>query len=70
MSKKTPAGKVSAALEDAIADEIKEVTKKDAEGKYLHPTIDRMRVIDKALKLEAIKAKLPDDDYGTGFKTK
>ena len=28
---------------------------------------DRVKVLDRALKLEALKAKMSDDEYGSGF---
>ncbi len=61
------AGRVSAELEQALADEIQEITKKGPDGKYLYDVVDRARVYNQALKLEGIKAKLPDQDYGKEF---
>ncbi len=66
--KKAPAGKVNAALEEALADEIKEISRKGDDGKYVYSVIDRTRVYNQALKLEGIKAKLPDQDFGKEFK--
>lgn len=68
MAAKKGSGKVSEALEKAIAAEVEEISKKGDDGKFVHSVIDRMRVYDKALKLESIKAKLPDEDYGSKFK--
>lgn len=63
-------GQVNAKLEKAIGDMLKEVMddkKKDAKGNPLYTLTDRCKVIDRALKLEAIKAKTVDGDYGSGF---
>jgi hypothetical protein len=49
-------------LERAIRKLLKEVmTSTDA------TITDKMKVIDRALKLEAIKQKMTDDGYGSGF---
>ncbi len=61
------AGRVSAELEQALAEEVKEISRKGEYGKFVHNVIDRTRVYNQALKLEAIKAKLPDQDYGKEF---
>jgi hypothetical protein len=50
------------ALEKAISTMLRDVMKdKDAS------ITDKMKVIDRALKLEAIKQKMSDDGYGSGF---
>ncbi len=63
--------KVSAALEKTIAGLLKEVNEKaeDDKGKmvFKHSLTDRCKVIDRALKLEAIKMKQDDSGYGAGF---
>ena len=41
-------------LEQVMADETASITEK-------------MKVVDRALKLEALKAKVSDDEYGSGF---
>jgi hypothetical protein len=49
-------------LEEAISKMLKEV--------MLDPTAsitDKTKVIDRALKLEAIKLKMSDDEWGAGF---
>ena len=49
-------------LEQAISDMLKAV--------MLDPTAsitDKTKVIDRALKLEAIKLKMSDDEWGSGF---
>ena len=61
MTKKKAAG-VDKALDKAISDLLKSVM---ADSKAT--ITDKMKVIDRALKLEAIKQKMKDDDYGTGF---
>lgn len=73
------ASKITAALDDAIAKELEEVYKKHTEdvkdgdkqiakkGDFLYPLLDRLRVMDRAIKIEAIKAKLPDDEWGGKF---
>lgn len=74
------AGKLDAQLEAAIADELKEVTRKhkeDAEavdgerghkrGEFVYGTVERMRVIDRALKLAALKLKMDSPEWGSEF---
>jgi len=61
MSKKKEKG-INPALERAISEALTAV--------MLDPTAsitDKMKVIDRALKLEALKAKLSDDEWGSGF---
>lgn len=49
-------------LEEAISDLLKAVMTDST------ATItDKTRVIDRALKLEALKAKMSDDEWGSGF---
>jgi len=61
MAKKKDKG-ISPELEDAIATMLKEVMLDST------ATInDKTKVIDRALKLEAIKMKLQDDEWGSGF---
>ena len=53
---------IDPALEKAVAKMLKQVMADDT------ATItDKMKVIDRALKLEAIKQKMQDDGYGSGF---
>jgi hypothetical protein len=60
---KKPKG-IAPELEKAIAKLLREVmASKDT------TVLDKLRVIDRSLKLEAIKGKLGADDYGTGFFT-
>jgi len=61
MSKKKDKG-ISPALEKAIADLLTS-TKLDPTASLT----DKTKIIDRALKLEALKAKVSDDEYGSGF---
>lgn len=71
---KSAGSKVDAALERALADELKEITRKEAgedgKEKFVYSLLDRSRVYDRALKLQSIKAKLPDSDWGSEYKDK
>lgn len=61
MSKKKEKG-INPELEAAISKLLTEV--------MVDPTAtitDKMKVIDRSLKLEALKAKLSDDEWGSGF---
>ena len=61
MSKKKDKG-INPELEAAISKLLTEV--------MVDPTAtitDKMKVIDRSLKLEALKAKLSDDEWGSGF---
>lgn len=61
MSRKKEKG-INPELEKAISDLLKSV--------MLDPTAtltDKTKVIDRSLKLEALKAKLSDDEWGSGF---
>ena len=61
MSKKKEKG-LNPELEAAISKMLKEV--------MIDPTAtitDKTKVIDRALKLEAIKMKMSDDEWGSGF---
>ena len=49
-------------LETAIAQMLKEVM-----SDSMASITDKTKVIDRALKLEAIKMKLSDDEWGSGF---
>lgn len=63
MNKKTG---VSPALEKAISDMLKEVMDKHGEVSLT----DKLKVIDRALKLEAVKAKFDDAAFGLAFEDK
>jgi len=61
MSRKKEKG-INPELESAITDLLKQV--------MADPTAtinDKMRVADRALKLEALKLKMSDDEWGSGF---
>ena len=61
MSRKKDKG-INPELETAITDLLKQV--------MADPTAtinDKMRVADRALKLEALKLKMSDDEWGSGF---
>jgi hypothetical protein len=61
MTKKKDKG-INPALENAISEMLKAV--------MVDPTAtitDKTKVIDRALKLEAIKMKMQDDEWGSGF---
>ena len=61
MSRKKDKG-INPELESAITDLLKQVMADPA------ATInDKMRVADRALKLEALKLKMSDDEWGSGF---
>lgn len=68
MAAKKSVGRVNAELEKALAAEVKEICKKDEEKNFLHPILDRMRVYNAALKLEAIKLKADSPEWGDAFK--
>ena len=52
-----------AALEAAVADMLNSVMKDSTAS-----LTDKCKVLDRALKLEAIKSKMDDDKFGSGFK--
>ena len=49
-------------LEDAISNTLKSVMNDSTAS-----ITEKMKVIDRALKLEAIKLKMSDDEWGSGF---
>jgi len=62
MTKPVKKGAIDPKLEKAIGQLLASVMKDQT------ATItDKMKVIDRALKLEAIKQKMTDDGYGSGF---
>lgn len=67
MASKT--GKVNPKLEKMINDLLKEVNgdKKGDDGKPIYSLTDKMKVVDRALKLEAIKMKADDSGYASAF---
>jgi hypothetical protein len=67
-TKSAKPAKVNAELENLIADELRNAKRKNTDGSYVMSLTDRMKIIDRALKMEGIKAKVTDDTYGSGFK--
>jgi hypothetical protein len=63
MSRKKDKG-INPALEDAISKMLTEVM-----GDSTASITDKTKVLDRALKLEAIKLKIADDEWGSGFAT-
>ena len=63
MSRKKDKG-ITPELEEAISKSLKEVMADSTAS-----ITEKMKVIDRALKLEAIKLKLTDDEWGSGFAT-
>lgn len=61
MSKKKDKG-INPELEQAISKLLSEVMSDTTAS-----ITDKMKVIDRSLKLEALKAKLSDDEWGSGF---
>lgn len=56
--------------ETALRAMLKDVMAKPKAGddpKNVPSLTDKMKVLDRVIKLAAIKAKLKDDEYGTGF---
>ena len=66
----TKSSRVNDDLDRVLKDLLKEVTKKYPVGAdmTLAPSLtDKMKVIDRVLKWEAIKGKLNDGEWGSGF---
>ena len=63
MSRKKEKG-INPELEKAITDLLK-ATMSDPNASLT----DKAKIIDRALKLEQLKAKISDDDWGSGFMT-
>lgn len=62
--------KVNAELDEYLKQLLKEVMRKPKAGEDPEkmPTLtDKMKVVDRILKWEAIKGKLNDGDWGSGF---
>lgn len=59
--------KANPAIDKAMKSLLKEVnTGQDEEGKK-YTLVDRMRIIDRVLKWEAIKTKMESSDWGSAF---
>jgi len=64
---KRKAGRLNADLDGVMKGLMKDVRGgKDHEGKPLKLE-DKLRLLDRILKWEAIKVKITDDDWGSGF---
>lgn len=60
---------INEVLETAVNKLLKEVmsNKKGEDGKPLYTLTDQMKVLDRAIKMEALKQKVQDSGYGSGF---
>lgn len=77
MSRAKNTGKVSEILLKAIDGEVEEVARKYKDGDtipagkksgdFVYDTLERMRVYDRAIKVEAIKLKVDDAGFGSNF---
>lgn len=65
-----PSGKVNAALEKALNDELKEITKRGEDGKFIASATERMKILDRCLKWQSIKLHTVDEDWGKNFEDK
>ena len=65
MTKKKDQSTLLKKMETSLTSLIAEMDKKGNETKY--SLTDRMKVCDRVLKLEGLKAKIEDVGYGTGF---
>ena len=65
-------GKLNKELEKALAEELKEVTRKhpkghEEEGRFVYSTVERCRVIDRCLKMQSIQLKADNPEFGAEF---
>jgi hypothetical protein len=67
MSRKKDSGAVSKVLVAAIDAEVAEMARKNEDGTFVYSMVDRCRVYDRALKLEALKLKSDDPTWGAAF---
>lgn len=83
MARKSTGNQVGRQIQDSIDAELKEIQRRHAEnvyegegdnrkllhreGDFVYSLLDRMRVYDRALKLEQLKLKADDPEWGTGF---
>lgn len=58
---------VSKELQDAVKAILKESKEKGADGKFVMHISDRLGVIDRALKLEALQHKIREQGEGSGW---
>lgn len=63
MTRASPKKGINKDLEKAISDMLKEAMKAGSD----YSVTDKMKVIDRALKLEQIKQKMDDATFGSGF---
>ena len=63
MSRAAPKKGIDPALEKAISAMLKEAMAAGSE----YSVTDKVKIIDRALKLEAIKQKMDDANFGSGF---
>lgn len=54
-------------IEKEVKRLLKEVMATPTNGKEAPSLTDKMKVIDRALKLAAVKAKMDDEGFGSGF---
>jgi len=59
--------KVNPELEKLLAELLKEAKSKGTLEKPAMSLTDKMKIIDRVIKVEAIKAKMSEDSYGSGF---
>lgn len=69
MAKDSSKPKIDAELEGLIKEMVKEARRAGTDKTPAMPVADKFKVIDRALKLELIKHKMDDDEFGTGFDT-
>lgn len=61
-------GKVNKHLDKMITDLLKEVNSgKNEDGKPKYTLTDKCKVLDRAIKIEALRLKIDDSGYGSGF---
>ncbi len=64
----TKTSKVNPDLDKYLSQLLKDVMKTHSAGDEKAPSLtDKMKVVDRVLKWEAIKGKLNDGDWGAGF---
>jgi hypothetical protein len=59
--------KVNPELEKLLAELLKEAKAKGSPEKPAMSLTDKMKIIDRVIKVEAIKAKMAEESYGSGF---
>lgn len=61
--------RINSELDAVMKDLLASVKKKPSPGEEPMSLGDKMKIVDRVLKWEAIKAKLDDGDWGSGFKS-